>query len=274
MGHPTINVSTPAEVSLIISTYNRPDALRLCLLSAFRQVRLPDEIIIGDDGSSSKTKELIETLRGISPVKLIHVWQEDNGFRLAAIRNKCIAKAEGDYIVQIDGDIIMHPYFIKDHLDFAEPGYYLRGGRANLSKDYTQMICGQGKLPRLSIFSRAYQSKRENAIHFPFLGRILMSRYRKRSLAFGCNMSFFRSDAIAINGYDEHFEGWGREDSDFSRRLLISGLKRRRLKFVANVFHLWHKEQSRANVAANTKYYLRENPPAKCQKGLDQYLNH
>lgn len=51
------------KVTLIISTYNRPEALKLCLLSAFRQKLLPDEIIIGDDGSSSETKLMIDSLR-------------------------------------------------------------------------------------------------------------------------------------------------------------------------------------------------------------------
>ena len=120
------------KISLIISTYNRPDALRLCMLSAFAQKVLPDEIIIGDDGSDERTREAIDGLRSLSPVPIIHVWHEDNGFRLAMMRNKCVAVASGDYIVEVDGDVIMHPLFIKDHRDFAGEGYYLKGGRANL----------------------------------------------------------------------------------------------------------------------------------------------
>ena len=82
-------------VSLIISTYNRPDALRLCLLSVFAQTQLPDEVIIGDDGSRPDTRQVIEELRGISPVKIIHVWQKDSGFRLARMRNKAVAVSAG-----------------------------------------------------------------------------------------------------------------------------------------------------------------------------------
>lgn len=261
------------KVSLILSTYNRPDALKLCLLSAFRQVRIPDEIIVGDDGSTPETKALIDSLRPQCPTKLIHLWHEDKGFRLAMMRNKCIAAATGDYIVEIDGDIIMHRRFIKDHVDFADRGYYLKGGRANLSKEFTEKICREGRLPSLHLLSNAYEAKRENSLHIPFLGRILMSRYRKhRGLSLGCNMSFFRDDAVAINGYDEFFEGWGGEDGDFARRLLISGLQKRHLKFVGNTFHLWHEDKFMYNKSLNEQYSMRPDPSPRCTRGLDQYL--
>lgn len=263
------------KVTLIISTYNRPEALKLCLLSAFRQKMLPYEIIIGDDGSSSETKQMIDAMRRECPIRLIHIWHQDQGFRLAMMRNKCIAMASGEYIIEIDGDIIMHKYFIMDHVSFAEKGFYLKGGRANLSKKFTEGICLKGKLQTLSLFSNAYESKRENSLHIPILGKILMSRYRKRrGLALGCNMSFFKSDAIAINGYDEFFEGWGGEDGDFARRLRISGIKKRHLKFVGNTFHLWHDDKFMYNKSKNEKYSTRDNPNPICEKGLNQYLHH
>ena len=74
------NIST----SLIISTYNRSDALELCVKSVLRQSLLPDEIIIADDGSKEDTGELIHQLAASSEVPIIHVWHEDLGFRLAS----------------------------------------------------------------------------------------------------------------------------------------------------------------------------------------------
>lgn len=262
------------KVTLIISTYNRPEALKLCLLSAFRQKLLPDEIIIGDDGSSSETKLMIDSLRKKSPVRLVHLWHEDCGFRLAMMRNKCIAIASGEYIVEIDGDIIMHRNFIRDHVHFAQKGFYLKGGRANLNKKFTEKICQNGKLPTLGFFTNGYESKRENSLNIPFLGRILMSKYRKkRGLALGCNMSFFKSDAISINGYDEFFEGWGGEDGDFARRLRLSGIKKHHLKFIGNTFHLWHYDKYMYNKSLNEEYSTRDNPCPICENGLNKYLS-
>lgn len=102
-------------VSLIIATYNWPEALELSLMSALNQSQLPNEILVADDGSTEETKQLVEKYKAISKVRLLHVWQEDEGFRLAKIRNRAIAACTGDYVIQVDGDIIMHPDFVKDH---------------------------------------------------------------------------------------------------------------------------------------------------------------
>ncbi|MDE6305135.1 MAG: glycosyltransferase, partial [Muribaculaceae bacterium] len=101
------------KVSLIISTYNRPDALSVTLESVRNQSRLPDEVIIGDDGSGADTARVINRFKDGFPVPIIHVWQEDKGFRLAMIRNRSVAAASGDYIIQTDGDVLLHPHFIR-----------------------------------------------------------------------------------------------------------------------------------------------------------------
>ena len=101
-----MDMKTFSKSSLIISTYNWPEALRLCLLSVLGQSVLPDEVIIADDGSTGQTADVVEAMRPLFPVKLIHVWQEDNGFQLSKIRNKAIAMSSCDYIIQVDGDLI------------------------------------------------------------------------------------------------------------------------------------------------------------------------
>lgn len=129
------------KISLILSTYNRPDALAVTLESILRLDRLPDEVIIGDDGSTPETAETIARFRPRFPVPLLHLWHEDKGFRLAKMRNKCIARATGDYIVQIDGDLILHPRFIADHAAAARPNAFLKGTRVLLDRAYSEAIC-------------------------------------------------------------------------------------------------------------------------------------
>lgn len=261
------------KISLIISTYNRPDALRLCLLSAINQKMLPHEIIIGDDGSGADTRVVIDAIRQISPVPVIHLWHEDNGFRLAMMRNKCVAAASGDYIIEVDGDVIMHPFFVKDHSDFAQVGCYLKGGRANLGRTLTDMLCQRQRLCHIGYFTRGIENKRENTLRMPVLAKFLATRYRRKSgLFLGCNMSFFKSDFIAVNGYDEFFEGWGGEDGDFARRLNLAGLVKRHLKFAGLVFHLWHEDKYMYNKDINFRYSMRDNCEIRCAKGVSQYL--
>src|SRR5687767_4927209 len=119
--------------SLIISTYNWPSALNLCLQSVLQQSVLPDEVIIADDGSTDDTRQLIASFIRKSPVPIIHVWQADEGFQLAKIRNRAIAQAAHPYIVQIDGDLILPRHFIKDHLQVSNKGSFVTGSRVLLS---------------------------------------------------------------------------------------------------------------------------------------------
>lgn len=263
------------KVSLIVSTYNRPDALAVCIRSVFRQTRLPDEIIIGDDGSGEETRAMIETLKSESPVPLHHVWQEDDGFRKAMMRNKCIAASTGDYIIETDGDAFMDRRLIEDHLKEARPGSYVKGGRCNLGPALTAAICKDEHPRRIHFWTSGIEAKRPNAIHCAPLARYLAPRYRRgRSSALGCNMSYWRADIVRINGYDEYYEGWGGEDWDLGFRLQIAGLKKRYLKFAGLVFHLWHEDKFMYNKEKNINHSIevkgRNN--ARCETGLDQWL--
>ena len=124
--------------SLIICTYNWPEALGLVLSSAITQAELPNEIIVADDGSDKSTAKVIQDFSKKSIVPTIHSWQEDYGFRAAKSRNKAIAKAYGDYIILIDGDIILHPKFIQDHIDSSQPGYFIQGSRVLITQERTR----------------------------------------------------------------------------------------------------------------------------------------
>ncbi|WP_329903510.1 glycosyltransferase family 2 protein [Porphyromonas pogonae] len=240
------------KTSLIISTYNRPDALRVCLDSIRLQTILPDEIVIGDDGSINETKDTIDAMRVDLGIPIKHVWHEDKGFQLAQMRNKSFDAASGDYIIEIDGDIMMNKHFIEDHLYAAQPGFYVKGGRVNLGKRLSEQICREGRSRKITPLSPGIESKRENGFRLKALALYLQRRYRKySSVGLGCNMSFFKKDCIAINGYDNDYEGWGGEDIDFARRLQSYGLKKKYLKFSGIVYHLWHEDKYMHNKEKN-----------------------
>jgi glycosyltransferase involved in cell wall biosynthesis len=262
------------KVSLIVSTYNRPSALDLCLQSIARQTVLPGEVVIGDDGSQDDTRKLIESFQNNFPVPLIHVWQEDRGFRLAMSRNKAVAASRYEYIIEIDGDLILHSDFVADHLYFARKGYFLKGGRVFLSRKVAERCCRSRKLPVINFFSKGV-NRRFNTIRCMALSKYLAPRYQKNKFtALGCNMSFWKEDYINVNGYDEFFEGWGGEDYDFASRLTNNGIKRMSLKFSGIVYHLWHDEPCLQNVSKNNQYYLnvKEKKTARCINGVDQYI--
>ncbi len=264
------------KTSLIISTYNWPEALELCLLSLLSQAILPDEILIADDGSGSETKELIQKYKSRFNVPLYHIWHEDNGFRLAAIRNKAIAVATGDYIIQIDGDLILHKKFIADHIKFAKQKTFVRASRIYLSLDTSKKLLDQNQI-QFSWFDKGISNKL-SALHLPFLWQFFEYNYKskgdERWEIHGCNMAFWKKDAIAVNGYNEDFKGWGPEDKEFIVRLSNAGIQKRFIKMGALVFHLYHPENLKGNLLNNEsilKAAIKEKKVV-CLTGINQYL--
>lgn len=259
-------------VSLIIATYNWPRALDLCLDSVMRQSSMPSEILIADDGSGASTREVVKRFEALSPVPLRHIWHEDRGFRAAAIRNKAIAASTGDYIILVDGDMILQRNFIKDHRLFAKKGYYVSGSRGMISESRArELLDGKDPAPTLTAWSRGI-SCRGNAMRNPLAARLyrtLAPEHNPRS----CNMGIWRDDLIRVNGFDEGFEGWGFEDTELGLRLHNSGVRQRRIKFQGIAFHLYHGKAARDNCKLNQQRYLesvREHR-TRCEKGLDSH---
>lgn len=264
------------KTSLIITTYNRPDALKFVLMSVLNQTEFPDEVIIADDGSKSETADLIKNFAEVFPVPLQHVWHEDNGFRLSEIRNKAIALAVGDYIIQIDGDIILEKHFIADHMHFARPYRFVQGRRAALMKDGTMAQFVAGNLNGFSPLMKDL-ILRENAIRFPLLSRIY-SPLKKKNRLIGANEAFWREDVIAVNGYDNGMVGWGAEDEHFCRRLINIGVLPFNVYFACTCFHLWHDfskyplDWEKINKKKALIKEIVENKITWCENGIDKYL--
>lgn len=241
------------SVALLISTYNWPEALELVLSSVARQTRMPDEIIIADDGSKEETKQLIEKFKTSFNLPIKHIWHEDKGFRKSLILNKSVKNITSDYIIQIDGDIIIHPKFVEDHLKAAQEGYFVQGSRAMITAEKAKEIMVSKNI-NFSIFSSGLYS-RFNALRCPLLSAIFVLDPSNPFHIKGCNLAFWKKDFIAVNGYYNNFEGWGAEDYEFGARLLHSGIKRKRLKMAALGYHIYHKINCRANTGPNDVIY-------------------
>lgn len=258
--------------SLLISTYNWPDALELVLKSVLSQTHLVNEILIADDGSRSETKQLIEKFQQQSTIPVRYFWQEDIGFRKSKILNKAIAETEADYIIQVDGDCIMHPKFVEDHLQHSQLGIYLYGSRVNILPEFVGAVF-RNKLVKFNLFSKEIKNK-SRTLYVPFLAKLYKPHEGMSRKFRGCNVSFWRNDFIAINGYNEDFEGWGREDSDLAIRLGNNGIKAKRLRYAGIVYHLYHKVNSKQNLELNNQ--IQEKTIADrivlCENGINKYL--
>lgn len=266
---------TKITTSLIISTYNWPAALNLCLLSIKNQSILPGEVIIADDGSKDETKELIDLHRNDFPVPLIHVWQPDEGFQLSKIRNKAIAASTKEYIIQIDGDLILHPHFIRDHIHFSKPGAFATGSRVIINEKLSEKLLKEQSIA-INILVPGIKN-RANGFRFNLLTRYLAGRYRNNDIYYmrGCNMAFWRDDLIRVNGYNEEFTGWGREDNEVAARLINAGVRKRIIKFGGVAFHIHHTVNSRTHFDKNSDILTAviKNKVTFCDKGISQYLH-
>ena len=260
------------RVSLIITTYNWPESLFLVLKSIENQTIVPEEVVIADDGSNVETKEMIAKFQNDSKLNIIHSWQEDKGFRAAKSRNKAIAKSYGDYIILIDGDIILHPQFIQDHVNNAKVGYFIQGSRVLLTQDITEQRIISKKIS-FSFFSKGLNSKK-NSLHSNFLSKIFSTYKNSLRGTRCCNIAFFKQDCINVNGFNNEFEGWGREDSEFVVRLFNNGINRKNVRFNAIQYHLWHKEIDRTSLDYNNQLLQNSinNKLKVCKKGINKYI--
>ncbi len=260
------------KTSLLISTYNWPQALELVLLSAENQTEMPDEILIADDGSTKETKELIEDFKKKLPVEIKHFWHEDKGFRKSIILNKAIAAAQGAYIIQIDGDCIMHKDFIKDHKAMARPNTYLYGSRVNIQENFLSTLFETHKI-NFSYFQKGIKKRNRN-LRIPVLSSFYGPQKTISKKMRGCNVSFWKEDVIAVNGYNEEFEGWGREDSELIIRMMNNGVLGKRLRYRGIVYHIWHMVKDVSHLKRNNS--LQEKAIAEkskwCENGIAKYL--
>lgn len=236
-------------VTLIITTYNWPEALEQCLTSVKRQTIFPNEVIIADDGSADETRALINKFNEDFPVPLIHCWIEDKGFRAGKARNEALKVSNYEYIVQIDGDTILNQHFIYDHSNFARKGCFIHGSRVLINSAATQRLFKNPPRPP-SIFMEGTINF-FNGLRIPFMQSLFAVKKRSIIGIRGCNMSYWRKDAIRINGYNEQMTGWGREDSEFVARMVNIGLYRRKLRLGGIQFHLYHKEHDRGRLNKN-----------------------
>jgi len=238
---------------VVISTYNAPEMLRLVLESYARQTDTGFHLYIADDGSGPETRQVIEVFRKSSPVPITHMHHEDEGFRKARIHNRIIAQAEEDYLLLTDGDCMPLPGLVAAHRRLASQGYFVSGSRILLSKALSRRLQAAGNaVPDLNL-PRMLTWRMQGGINrlFPLLipPRLSASHTRLHGIR-GCHLSCWRSDLIRVNGFDETFEGWGREDSDLAARLLHAGFRRRDLRGLP-VLHLWHNEAPRQRLAEN-----------------------
>jgi len=236
-------IPRPATVSVLVTTYNWPEALEKVLLALAGQSVLPLEVIVADDGSGEQTRARIASIAQWYPVPLRHSWQPDQGFRAALSRNRAIAAATGEYVIMLDGDMVPHPAFIADHIAAARRGSFIQGMRVLTDATGRDRLLASDRTT-LGFFEPGIR-RRRHTLRLPWLAGLVADVSEGASVKAikTCNQGWWRSDLVALNGFDERYEGWGREDVDLAVRAIRAGITRRSLRFAALAIHLYHPER-------------------------------
>ncbi len=235
------------DIAVLITAYNNAPLLRRCLLALTVQTDPRFQVVIADDGSNDSVRTLLGTPE-FRRLDIQHVWHEDRGFRRAAILNRAIEEATADYIVMTDADCLPRNDFIEEHRRIARRGTFVSGGIVNIpipvhtrfTEDdlLTQRVFDVNFLSQLDPELR--QQRRRLAKPGRWTGLLNLLTYRRAVLR-GNNCAAWRSDLLAVNGFDQGFTNYGSEDRDLGQRLANHGCRGRMLKYSVLALHLDHK---------------------------------
>jgi len=276
------------NISVIVPTYNRPKALKLCLLSLAQQSLLPGEVMIADDGSTVETKHAVQDMQSMlkNSFPIRHIWQEDIGFRKPKILNETVRQTIGQYLIFIDGDCMAHRHFVRAHRDKSAPKTILSGKRVEIGKRLTEKLLEEGVVlnsmtPRLLADLRGERSYRSRKLEEGlFIKNSLIRKlahldHLADDAVTGCNFSLSKDLFIAINGCDEDFLDGSVEDNDLGIRVLNQGGQVGSVRKLANIYHLWHKTTwnfESEKYRFNQKIFERRiaNKEPVCKNGIRQ----
>ena len=261
------------KISVVVTTYEWPQALALVLRALAQQESLPDEVIVADDGSGAETQSVLRDIARDFPIALRHVWQEHRGFRVGEARNRAVAAARGDYIVFLDGDMLPQAHFVADHRAAAQPRCFTQGMRALAGAQLTANLLSTQSL-RVSAFAADLHARR-HALRLPLARFWRRPRDFGRKLPMSCNQGFWRDDLLEVNGFDERMAGWGREDTELALRCYRAGIRRLQLRYCAVAVHLVHPPRGNGRARTANDGYLEESERTgrtRCELGIDRHL--
>jgi glycosyltransferase involved in cell wall biosynthesis len=232
-------------ISIVVSTYNDPKVLRVCLDSFLGQTDQGFEIVVADDGSGEATRRMVDDFRAVATFPVKHAWQEDRAYRLARSRNNALLQCAGDYLIFMDGDCFVLPDFVKQHRALAKAGFFVSGKRSYLRSQITQDIVSGKIRPgagRLGWLLKALTNQCTRLAQFIVLpdGSWRYGKADEWRKVQTCNLGAWRADVDRVNGFDSSYIGHGFEDSDFVVRMIRSGARRKLGDHGPVVMHLEH----------------------------------
>lgn len=241
--------NTP-RLAVVVSTYEWPEALNAVLWAFSEQSDRDFTLVVADDGSGAETRAVVEEWRTSLGDRLMHVWQPDEGFRLAQVLNLGSLAVDADYFAFLHGESIPRRHFIRAIRSCIKPGWFVAGRRVDLSEELTAGVLEQ----QLPVHRWRMIDWLRKKGHVGAIGA-LTRRDRRRvgaggvpefnphNRSYGYLLGVARRDFERVNGYDMRFVGWGEEDVDIAVRLRRVGLRCGHPGPHGTLIHLWHRSE-------------------------------
>ncbi len=268
------------RLSLIIAVYNKPEILRLVLAALARQSFTDFEAIIADDGSGPAVRDVIGEAQHGAAFPLVHLWHEDSGWRKNIMLNKAVRAARAEWLVFIDGDCLPSRHFLLDHWTERAERKVLLGRRVETSERWSRALTLEkvhsGAFERYGLEEwldglRGRSLRVEDGIRIPsaLLRRLLLRNVRGM---LGSNFSVAKKELVAINGFDELYDGPGcGEDSDVQYRLSLNGVTGKSLRNLAVQYHVWHPRTAVSDACWDRFEAVKRTGVAFCAAGLEKH---
>ena len=258
-------MQSPLKASVIISTYNQPEWLDLVLYSYDIQTDRFFEIIVADDGSDENTKRVIDDFQQQSDLSVIHVWQKDEGFQKTKILNKAILASNSEYLIFTDGDCIARKDFVETHLKLRQPNCALSGGYLKLTKSISETL-SRDTIEAQKCFDKHWLLAKGQPKSFK-LNKLTRSGFKAKLLNLitptkatfdGMNVSCYKADIVAVNGFDERMK-YGGEDREVGERMMNNGVRFKQVRYSTICVHLHHERPYAQNEAQIENKKIRAN---------------
>ena len=254
---------TPS-ISVIVSTYNSEEWLEKVLWGFHQQSYRDFEVVIADDGSGPRTKDLIGSMADTVFYKILHVWQEDEGFQKSKILNKALKACRAEYVIMTDGDCIPRKDFVEVHQFNKAAGHFISGGYFMLPMNISQIItkediqeqnCFNIKWLEAQGIAKKFKSAKLTAKGH--VSKFLNSWTPTNASWNGHNSSGWKADILRINGFDERMQ-YGGQDRELGERLVNSGIKPIQLRYSAICVHLDHKRGYKTEASIHKNKFIRK----------------
>lgn len=265
------------KLSLVVAVYNKPDNLRLVLAACERQSFTEFEVIVADDGSGPEIRDVIVESQRSCPFPISHLWHEDKGWRKNIMLNNAIRASRAEHLVFIDGDCLPGEHFLLDHWKERELHKVLLGRRVETSERWSRALTldkiRSGEFERYGWNEwrdgfRGKSLRVEDGIRIPsrILRKLLLRNVRGM---LGSNFSVAKKDIVAINGFDELYNGPGcGEDSDVQYRLSLIGVTGKSLRNLAIQYHIWHPLTKVSDACWDRFEMVKKTSEPRCKVGL------